>query len=324
MNDNRTFRLFALILVIALLCLVAYTGIGPVNSRIIKGANDVRTGTDIRGGISAVMQPVYPNGTQGRNVSEDLASARSIIEKRLDAQRGFDKTITIDSTNNRLVIDIPWAQNEKEYNPRKALAELGGTGELTFQEVKPEEAGLEESQLTPSGKIVLTGQDVETASSYQDQDGTYRVLLKFKASGVDKFSEATGRLVNQKIAIFMDQICLSAPNVEQRITSNEATIYGHFTYESAKALADRIRFGALPCKLEPVSVDSISAQLGQGALNIALTAGLVSFILVCLFMILYYRLPGLLSCLAVSLLVALTVLVLANFNISLTLSLIHI
>ncbi len=319
MNDNRTFKLFAVVLVIAIICVLAFTGLGPANSRIVKGVNEIRTGIDIRGGISAILEPIYPNGSQGRNIADDLASSQKIIEARLDAQGIYDKSINVDATNNRLVIDIPWATNETEFDPRKALDELGSTGALTFQEVNDEDMYKDASELTPSGKIVLNGEDVETASSYQNQNGAYQILLKLKSSGVEKFSEATGRLVGKRIAIFMDQICLSAPSVDERITTSEATITGRFTYDSAKSLADKIRFGALPTKLEPVKVDSISAQLGKGALEVAVKAGIVAFIIVCAYMILYYRLPGLISVIALTGLLALQILTLSNFNISVTL-----
>ncbi len=320
MNDNRTFKLFVIVLITVIICVLAFTGLGPADSRIIKGVNDIRTGIDIRGGISAILEPVYPNGSEGRNIKQDLESSQSIIEDRLDAQGIYDKSINIDATNNRLVIDIPWAANETEFDPRKALEDLGSTGALTFQEVNDEDFYTAPEDLVPTGRIVLSGEDVQTASSFQDPTTQrYMVLLKLKPSGVDKFSKATGENIGRPIAIFVDDICISAPRVDSQITSTEATITGNFTFESAKALADKIRFGALPTKLEPVKVDAISAQLGQGALEVAIKAGIVAFILVCLFMIFYYRLPGLISCVALSGLIALQILTLANFNISVTL-----
>ena len=319
MNDKRTFKFFVIVLTIAIICVLAFTGLGPADARIIKGVNDIRTGIDIRGGISAILEPVYPNGSEGRDIRQDLESSRSIIEDRLDAQGIYDKSIIIDSTNNRLIIDIPWAANETEFNPRKALDDLGSTGALTFQEVDDEDFYTPVDELVPTGRIVLTGEDVQTASVAQDENNRYIVLLKLKPSGVEAFSKATGENIGRKIAIFIDDICISAPVVDSRITSSEASITGNFTFDSAKALADKIRFGALPTKLEPVKVDSISAQLGQGALEVAIRAGIVSFILVCIFMILYYRLPGLISCFTLSTLLALQILTLANFDISVTL-----
>lgn len=320
MNDNRTFKLFMVVLIIAIICLLAFTGLGPAESRIIRGVNELRTGIDIRGGISAIMEPVYEQGTQGRNIAEDLASAQKIIEDRLDAQGIFDRSVSIDSTNNRLIIDIPWAQNEKSFDPRAALNELGSTGKLTFQKVAPEDMYKDEKDIKPTGDIVLSGEDVQTAKYETDQNGAHQVLLTLKQSGIDKFSKATGESIGSRIAIFMDENCISAPEVKSQITSSNAVIQGgSFTFDSATALADKIRFGALPTTLKPVSVDSISAQLGKGALDVAVKAGIISFILVCAFMVFLYRLPGLTSIVALSGLLALQILVLANFNFSVTL-----
>lgn len=319
MNDNRTFKLFIIVLIIAIICLLAFTGLGPANSRIIKGVNELRTGIDIRGGISAILEPVYPNGSEGRNIADDLSASQKIIEERLDAQGIYDKSINIDATNNRLVIDIPWATNETEFDPRKALNDLGSTGALTFQEVNDEDFYTDIADLVPTGRVVLSGEHVKTAQGYQDQNGQYLVMLELKPSGVEAFSKATKENIGKKIAIFIDDICISAPRVDSQITSTEATISGSFTFDTAKALADKIRFGALPTKLEPVKVDSISAQLGQGALEVAVKAGIISFIIVCVFMILYYRLPGLVAAMALTGLLALQILTLANFNISVTL-----
>jgi preprotein translocase subunit SecD len=319
MNDNRTFKLFIIVLIIAGICLLAFTGLGSPDKRIIKGVDDLRTGIDIRGGISAILVPVYPEGSEGRNIDEDLSASMRIIEDRLDAQGIYDKSINIDYTNKRLIIDIPWAANETEFDPRKALDELGSTGALTFREVNDEDIYKSPSELVPTDRIVLSGEHVKNARPYQDETGNYFVLLELKPSGVEAFSKATKENIGRPIAIFIDDMCISAPVVESHITTSEATISGNFTFESAKALADKIRFGALPAKLEPVKVDSISAQLGKGALDVAVKAGIVSFILVCVFMLLYYRLPGLVSVAALSGLIALQILTLANFNISVTL-----
>jgi len=320
MKDNRAFKFFAMLVVIAILCFLAFLGLGPEDGRIIKGAGEIRTGIDIRGGISAIMVPDYPEGTEGRNVAEDLASARSIMELRLDAQGIFDKNINVDATNNRIIIDIPWAQNETNFDPRAAIDELGSTGRLTFREVSYEDAMLPLEQIPATGSIILDGEDLKTASQSQHpQTGFYNVDLELKDSGVEKFAEATGRMIGQFIGIFIDDECISAPRVNTRINTSQFYIEGNFSLEEAKALADKIRFGALPVPLKPVSVDAISAQLGQGALDVAVKAGIVAFVLICLFMIAYYRLPGLLASLALLALVSLQILFLSNTGISLTL-----
>lgn len=319
MNDKRKFKLFMVFFIIASLCVLAFTGLGSEKVRIIKGVNEIRTGIDIRGGISAILEPVYPNGSEGRDIKADLETSKTIIEDRLDAQGIFDKSVNVDATNNRLIIDIPWGTNETEFNPRETLKDLGSTGALTFQEVNDEDLYTLPKDLVPTGRIVLSGEDVKTASVQQDQRGQIIVLLELKPSGVEAFSKATAENLDRPLAIFIDDRCISAPRVDSQITSSESTISGNFTYESAKSLADKIRFGALPTKLEAIKVDSISAQLGMGALEVAVKAGIVGFILVALFMISYYRIPGIVSIIALSGLIALQILTLSNFNISVTL-----
>lgn len=319
MKDSKIWKLFLVLALIVLMTVVAITGIGSVNNRTVKAASDVRTGIDIRGGINAIMVPVYPEGTVAPDVIQDLNTARAILESRLDAQGVFDRNITLDTTNQRIILEIPWAQNELHYDPQAALAELGSTAKLTFQEV--EETMVDEfGSPLPTGIVIMDGSEVEEASHGLDPEtNNYSVFLTLSAAGQESFAEATGRLINQRIAIFMDDVMISAPSVSSRIDSANARITGSFTLEEAKSLADRIRSGALPAKLETVSVDSISPTLGRGALDVTLMAGLLAYILVCLFMIGVYRLPGVIAAIAVTGMVALQVLLLANLNISLTL-----
>jgi preprotein translocase subunit SecD len=325
MNDNRAFKFTAMFIFIAILCYLAFAGLGPINARIIKGADDIRTGIDIRGGISAIMVPDYPEGTTGRDVAADLSSARSIIELRLDAQGIFDKSINVDTTNNRLIIDIPLSDRITSDKPREALNELGSTGQLSFYEVSDEDAYAFQSRtkdptdIVKIGEPILTGDDVVHASQSPAQTGYYNVNLKINQAGVTRFADATSRLSGHFIGIFIDDECISAPRVRDRIDSADFIIEGSFDLTEAKDLADKIRFGALPVPLRAVSVDSISALLGQGAMDTAVTAGIVAFIIICLFMVLRYRLPGLIACFALSALIALQILFLANTGISITL-----
>ena len=319
MNDKKSWKLFLVLMLIALLTVIAFTGVGPVAKRIINGASDVRTGIDIRGGINAIMVPVYPAGTAAPDVTQDLNTARTILEARLDSKGVYDKNISIDTTNQRIILEIPWAQNETNYDPQAALKELGSTAKLTFQEVDEKKLDAKGDPL-PTGIIIMDGSEVMEASSGLDNEThNYSVYLTLSKTGQTKFSEATGRLVGKRIAIFMDDLMISAPNVNTKIDSASARITGNFKMEEAKALADKIRSGALPCKLETVSVDSISPTLGKGALEITLLAGLIAYLAVVIFMLAFYRLPGLVAGIAVTGMAAAQVLLLANLNISLTL-----
>ncbi len=319
MNDKKTWKLYLTLAVIAALTVLAIVGAGPTENRVVKSAADIRTGIDIRGGINAILVPVYPEGTSNPDVIQDLNTAKEILTVRLDSKGVYDKNLNIDTTNERIILEIPWAQNETNYDPQAALRELGSTARLTFQEVDESMIDANGNPL-PTGKIIMDGGLVDDADYGIDTETNgYSVFLTLTKEGQTAFADATGRLINRRIAIFMDDVNISAPTVSTRIDSPNARITGNFTMEEAKSLADRIRSGALPCKLETVSVDSISPTLGRGALNVTLMAGLLAYILVCLYMILMYRLPGLVAAIAVTGMVALQVLLLANLNISLTL-----
>lgn len=132
-----------------------------------------------------------------------------------------------------------------------------------------------------------------------DQEtGQYIVQLKLKPEGAQAFSEATGRLVGQTISIWMDETNISAPTVNSQIPNGEAQITGRFTAEEAKALADKINGGALPFKLVTENYSSISPTLGMGARDAMVTAGIIAFILVSIYIIALYRLPGVIACIA--------------------------
>lgn len=168
--------------------------------------------------------------------------------------------------------------------------------------------------------IILEGDDVSDAGVITDNAGKPIVSLKFKSSGAKKFSEATKRLAGKgKIAIYMDDIMISDPNVTEQIDDDSAIITSDFTPESAKKLADQIASGALPFKLTASSVDSISPTLGEGALSVTVYAGIIAFILVCIFMIFFYRLPGLIATVALIGLVAAQLFFITVFKVSLTL-----
>lgn len=149
----------------------------------------------------------------------------------------------------------------------------------------------------PDGNIVLEGSDVvRSYAAVNPETGEPVVELELSDQGAEKFSEATAKLVGQVISIYMDDILLSAPQVKQQITGNRAYIEGSFTVEEAVALAEKINAGALPFALEVISSSSISPTMGQGALDVMMKAGVVAFLAICLFMLLYYRLPGFVAC----------------------------
>lgn len=311
MRNYSILKLVAVIIVIAVCAFLAFNE--------VKNDN-IRTGIDIRGGVYAILEPdIDKSSLSAEEVDKGLESAKTILGKRLDARNIFDRSINIDSVNDRIIIEIPWAAGETNFNPQDQLNELGKTALLTFQEVDKSKVD-ENGNYLPTGKIVLQGTQVKDAyaAAYQEK-GEWVVVLDLDESGVASFAEATGRLVGEPIAIFMDDQLISAPVVSQKIEGGNAIITGQADATEAAELAATIRSGALPFRLVATKVDSISPQLGTGAMNVAVKAGIIGFFLICLFMLLVYRLPGLIASISLFALAVLTILSVAWTKISVTL-----
>ncbi|HBP38912.1 MAG TPA: protein translocase subunit SecD [Clostridiales bacterium] len=280
---------FFIVAGIILLCLViCLTGAKlpiPGQKELVNlySISEIRFGIDISGGVEAVFAP---KDYGGEVKSSDLESARSILELRMDNLQILDREITVDKTKNRIIVRFPWQSSETEFNPEAALKELGEMALLTFRD--------------PDGAIVLEGSDVKESKPAIDtsssSSGDPIVTLELTDAGAIKFAEATGKLVGKAISIYMDETLISAPIVNKQITGGSAYIENIGTIEEAIALAEKINAGALPFALEAISSNSISPTLGRDAMQVMLSAGLVAFLLICLFMLLYYRLPGFVAC----------------------------
>lgn len=276
---------FVIVLVIAAMVLLTVFGIhsnyGDTRVSYLKGASEIRFGIDIRGGVDVTFRP-----PKNYHASKDqMSAAAAVLTTRLDNLKISDRELYVDTKNNRIILRFPWKSGETNFDPESAIKELGATSELTFT--------------APDGSTVLKGGDVDKATaSYNQQTGSYFVNLELKASGKTKFADATKKYLNQTITIKMDQTEISSPVVETQITDGVASIEGNFTAASANKLADQINAGALPFKMETDNYSTISPTLGTNALNVMLMAGAVAFILICLFMIIYYRLPGFVASIA--------------------------
>lgn len=275
MKKGHKITFFIAVLLIAVLGYVTSAGIhfGNVD---IKGANEMRYGIDIRGGVSATY---YPKDYEGTPSAEELDVARAIIETRLDAKNITDRDVTVNRENGSILVRFPWKSDETEFNPQKAIAELGETAKLTFR--------------NEAGEILLAGTDVKNAvEQFNQATGAYVVALELSEEGASKFEAATGSLVGKSMPIFMDENMISNPLVNEKISGGQAIITGMENAEEAKNLADKINSGALPFSLESRNYSTISPIMGSGALDVMVQAGILAFILVCLFMLFYYRLPG--------------------------------
>ncbi|MDD5603658.1 MAG: protein translocase subunit SecD [Eubacteriales bacterium] len=321
MKGNYMAKAVVLLVFIALLAFTALAGIGiPGFNFEIPGADNVRLGTDIQGGIHAILYAVKEDGEP---TAEELEAAKVKIGVRLDGKGITDRNLTTDLNNGRIVIEIPW-KTGAEFDPQETIKDIGSTSLLTFQEVDKDLTD-EKGDYLPTGKIILQGTDiVDSKPEINPETGFAEVGLEMTDDAALRFEEATGRLVGEPIAIFMDDQFISAPIVNTKISTKFASIQmgtrdRELASEQAKELASTIKGGALPFRLEARELNSISPMLGSNILRVTILAGLIAFIFIFLFMIGFYRLPGLISCFTLIGLASLTILIMSWTQLTLTL-----
>lgn len=281
---------FIVFILILALAVTAFFGIenykGDTREIYLKGAKDIRWGIDIRGGVEAVFSP----DKQDVDITaEDMDAAKSIIETRLINKNITDYEVYTDANNHQIIVRFPWAAEESDFDAAAAVQELGETALLTFCREQDKE------------KVILSGAaDIKSAEPGMDEKGGYAVYLNFTDAGKSKFAAATAELVGKTVSIWMDDVMIQAPTVNQAITTGEAYITGMEDADAAKALADKINAGALPFALtvDDSKLQVISPTLGSDALRVMVIAGSIAFGLVCLLMILRYRLNGFVAAIA--------------------------
>lgn len=300
MKKKITFFIVAIVtLAMALLAAFGF----ETSSIEIKGGPDMRFGTDIRGGVEAAFQP---EDTTIKVTTKQLEAARSIIETRLNQNNIMDYETTIDSTNAYILVRFPWKADETEYDAGKAINELGKMAKLTFR--------------NEQGEVILDGTHVKDARADKNQYNEDVVGLIFDAEGTGIFREATKKMIGQTISIYMDEVNIQTATVIEEISNGEAQISGMENREVAQKLADQINSGALPFSMTASNYSTISPSMGKGALNIMLQAGLVAFALICVLLIVYYRLPGFVACIALIMQIAGQILALSIPQMTLTLT----
>ena len=260
---------------------------GDTRTVYVKGAEDIRWGIDIRGGVEAIFMP----DIKADNITDsDMDSAKEIIETRLLAKGITESEVRTDSENHQVVVRFPWQSGETDFDPTTAVADLGETAVLKFCEGETNET------------VILEGsEDIAGAEPGYDQENQqYIVSLDLTSQGAQKFASATARLVGSTISIWMDDTMISAPKVNEAITDGKAMISGNFDADSAQELASRIDAGSLPFALtvDESKLKIISPTLGEQALNVMTIAGIAAFIVICIVMILLFRLPGLVTSIA--------------------------
>ncbi len=302
-------KLISAILVIAIVSYVALCGLGS----FLPGVFDdgaIRKGLDLAGGTLLVYEPDVED--LGKVTDADMDTVVSIMTGRLTSAGYTEAIVTPMKDNKRVQIEIP---EVKDLDEARNL--LGNIGELSF--------------MSSDGKIIMTGSDIKAASMQYGQvsdaslTSEYFVSVTLKTDAVQKFATATeeaAKLINEGgnfIAILLDNELVSMPYVQEKLTTEDVVITGNFDKASATYLASVIASGQLPFSLKELRADTVGPTLGEKALETAIFAGAIGILLVMLFMILYYRLPGFVSAIALIAYMGIVgiILVVAKVNLSL-------
>jgi SecD/SecF fusion protein len=275
---------------------------GDINNVWIKSIDDIRWGIDIRGGVDVTFTP--PADYEGEITSADIDAAESVIINRMIQKNITDYEIYKDYSSQRIIVRFPWQASDTAFDPEAAVKELGEMAELSFREgdVAPG-AGPFDYLLLPE---VLTGREVESASLFwNDRSREWEVALELKDAGAESFANATERLaaLEEPISIWLDDFRVSAPVPRDRIAGGRATITGGrggFEREEALELANKINGGALPFALVTDSFSVIDPTMGESARDNMLLAGIISFALISVFMIIRYKILGMIAVLGLT------------------------
>jgi preprotein translocase subunit SecD len=294
----------------ALWVIVAVAAVGIF---LVKGGSEFRLGLDLAGGSALTYRIHTEDLPEGEDVGDAVNRLRDLIERRVNPNGVSEATVITSYSNlsqtHKLVVELPGITDIAA-----AKAVIKATPVLDFRVQKPGAVVGTSSVSFASAfeQTPLTGRYLDNASVVFDQNTSRPMVeLSFNEDGAKLFAAITKANVGKQVAIFLDGSPISAPTVNEEITGGKAVISGSFTPAEAKELAYRLKNGALPVSISEESSTVISPTLGTSAVATGMKAGIIGFILVALFMIVWYRLPGIMATLA---LIAYSVIMLAIFK----------
>ncbi len=316
MNKARVTAIFILLIGGAL-------GYFVYASQASDSAYNFKLGLDLKGGTQLVYKADLSK-VLDRDVADSMDALRDVVERRVNlfgvAEPNVQTqtvSVGVENTERRLVVELPGVTNIDD-----AIALIGQTPILEF---KTERDPLERDKILAQIKVIqdkqkagedisalisdiqdpyyvdspLTGRYLKRAQvEFSGQTGQPQVSLVFDQEGSDLFASITKANVGKTVAIYLDGQPISTPTVQAEITGGTAQITGGFTPQEAKQLAGRLNSGALPIPIVLVATAKIGATLGEGALAKGLQAAMYGFLAVALFLILWYRVPGLVGALS--------------------------
>lgn len=325
---KKSKAIIVLLCVILLIVGISYVDLFGTDAEGTGSAADIKLGLDLAGGVSITYQVVGDEEPSATDMKDTIAK----LQKRVENYS--TEAIVYQEGSDRINIEIPGVKDANAI-----LQELGRPGSLYFISETDSEGNANYSytqagyvlnksisELLEDGSIKLVGTDVKEARAVTSQDNlkntVYAVDLVMTDEGRDKFAEATRNAYEkgESLAIYYDGSFISVPNVNGVFTDGQAQISPMESYEKAENLASTIRIGGLKLELEELHSKVVGAQLGQDAIDTSIKAGAIGFVIVIIFMIAVYFIAGVASALGLSMYVALVVLLLNGFGMTLTLS----
>ena len=260
-------------------------------------AMSIKQGLDLQGGTHVVLEAI---DTPEAKVDDDAVQrVIQIIERRIN-ELGLTEPIVQRQGERRIIVELPGVKD-----PEKAIELIGKTALLEFQ--------------NESGVTVLTGKDLKDARSQIDQGKQNLVAIEFTDEGAKKFADLTAQNIGKRIAILLDKQVLTNPSVQEAIPGGKAVITGSRTLEEAQRLAILLRSGALPVKVEVMEIRTVGPTLGQDSKDKSIKAFTIGVLAILVFMLLFYRLSGVVANIALLVYVMLLLGVLKGLEATLTL-----
>lgn len=332
MIRNLTNRILVVVVLVVFAVLVDFnneaTIINPLTDEVLFTRNlTPRLGLDLQGGLQVLLEADIPEDVTPDSASMDIA--RDIVQQRTDAL-GVNENIIQVAGDRRIVGEFPGLEDTDavlETIQQTGLLEFVDTGDFA-----PEPGSILVTDYSPSGEptqtpdgetvfhTIMTGADLDSVSVGTDTLGTdYIINFVLKSSGSKIFADHTTANTRKHLTILLDKQVISSPVINEPIIGGQGSISGGFTYDSANAFAVQLRYGSLPIPLKIVETRIIGPTLGADSLNKSLIAGLIGMAIVALFMIIYYRMPGIVAVISILIYAAFAFAVFKWFHFTLTL-----
>jgi len=232
----------------------------------------INLGLDLQGGAHIVLQA---QPTEEREINDTVMSGiQSVIERRVN-QLGLSEPLIQREGSDRIIVELPAVDS-----PNEAINTIGRTAMLTFR--------------NSAGEILMTGEAVKDARADHDQYGRPVIAFTLSDEGSEKFANITRQYIGKKIGIYLDDERLTNPTV-QAVIEERGQITGYDTIQAAEEDAILIREGALPVPVEVIETRTVGPTLGSISIQKSIRAGLIGLLLVAIYMVFYYRFPGVLA-----------------------------